>query len=262
MSKINPFKGAYLVCHKCHDRVSALRFAKCRKWYVQNLRITAKKYGVSIINYLVARDGVYILCEVADPKIISTMMQILQSSASKKFASKRGGESSMWRGRFSVTLVCGEIWIRQCMLLLDLHMIATKHFIHPAEWKYGGWQELAGTKRRYKVISTVRALNVWGPSADEKKCRAEYVSAVETCCLDNSFGCLETWTKALAVGSSGWINHLSISISSTFRSIDNLPQSALPQSYGDVEAVSLTVSLKRRRGYLDRILQRMNCADI
>lgn len=261
MNKINTFKGAYLVSHKCYERVSALRFAKCRKWYVQKLRITAKKYGVSIINYLVARDGVYVLCDLADPKLISTMMQVLQSSASKEFASKRGGESSMWRGRFSATLVHGEILIRQCMLLLDLHMTSIKHFIHPAEWKHGGWQELAGTKKRCKVISTVHALKAWGISGDEEKFRIEYVSAVETCCLDNSFGCLETWTKALAVGSAEWINHLSVAISSTFRSIDILPQSALPLSYGDIEAVSLTVSQKRRRGYLDRISQKMDCIE-
>ncbi len=260
MNKINTFKRTYLVSHKCYDRVSALRFAKCRKWYVQKLRITAKKYDVSIINYLVARDGVYFLCGVTDPKQISTMMQVLQSSASKEFASKRGGESSMWRGRFSATMVHGEILIRQCMLLLDLHMIATKHIIHPAEWKHGGWQELVGTKKRYKVISTVHALKAWGNTADEESFRTEYVSTIETCCLDQSFGCLETWIKALAVGSAEWINHLSISIPSTLKSINTIPLSALPISYGDFETVALNVSPKRRRGYLDRISQRMNCA--
>lgn len=261
MNKINTFKGTYLVSHKCYERASALRFAKCRKWYVQKLRITAKKYGVSIINYLIARDGVYFLCEVADLKLISTMMQVLQSSASKEFASKRGGESSMWRGRFSATMVHGDIWIRQCMLLLDLHMAATKRIIHPAEWKHGGWKELAGIKKRYKVISTIHASKAWTASTDEKKFSAEYVSAVETCCLDNSFGCLETWINALAVGSPGWIKHVSTSIPSSFRSINTLPRRALPLSCGNLMAAKLTVSQKKRRWYLDRISQRIGDLD-
>ena len=129
-------KGVYLISHKCHKRVNALRFVKYRKWYVKKLQLTAQNHRVSIINYLVSTDGVYLICVAEDPKIISAMMQVLQSSASKEFASKRGGESAMWRGRFNTTFVYGDVWIRNCMLLLDLHMAATRQIIHPAEWTF------------------------------------------------------------------------------------------------------------------------------
>ncbi len=257
MRKCTLIKGAYLVSHKCHQRVSALRFAKCRKWYVQNLRTTAKKYSVSIINYLVSRDGVYLLCAVDDPKLISTMMQVLQSSTSKKFASKRGGESSMWRGHFNATMVHGDIWIRQCMLLLDLHMPATKQIIHPAEWKHSGWQELAGVTKRNKVISPTHSLKIFDNNGDDISPRAEYIREVEACCLSNSFGCLETWTSALAVGSFEWIKYVSNSIPNAFKSIDILPSSASPLGNENDETVVLTISKKRRSGYLNMISQKM-----
>ena len=258
MNKSNIIMGTYLVSHKCYKKVSALRFSKHRKWYVQHLRIIAKKYSVSIINYLVASDGVYFICAVTDPIKISTMMQVMQSSVSKEFASKRGGESAMWRGRFSATFVHGDIWIRQCMLLLDLHMVATEQIIHPVEWKHSGWRELAGIRKRFKVISTVHALKAWGDTEDDENSMAEYIRAVETCCLNNSFGCLETWTHALTVGSAEWIRHVSVSIPKSFKSIDTLPCSASPLSCGDVKAVTLTVSQKRRRGYLDMISKNLN----
>ena len=250
-------KGVYLVSHKCHQRVSALRFAKCRKWYVQKLRTTANKYGVSIINYLVSGDGVYLICVVDDPKIISTMMQVLQSSSSKKFASKRGGESSMWRGRFNTTLVHGDIWIRNCILLLDLHMPATKQIIHPAEWKHSGWHELAGVTKRYKVISTAHSLKVFDNNGDDKSPRVAYIRAVESCCVSSSFGCLETWTNSLTVGSSEWIKYVSSSIPNSFKSIDTLPSSASPLDTENVETVALFISKKRRSGYLNMISQKM-----
>lgn len=250
-------KGVHLVSHKCHQRVSALRFAKCRKWYMQILRTTAKKYGVSIINYLVSEDGIYLICTADDPKIISTMMQVLQSSASKKFASKRGGESSMWQGRFNTTLVYGDIWIRQCVLLLDLHMPATKKIIHPAEWKHSGWNELAGVTKRYKVISTAHSLKVFDNNGHDKSPRSEYISAVESCCLSSSFGCLETWTSALAVGSSEWIKYVSNSIPNGFKSINTLPSSASPLDTENDETVGLIISKKRRSGYLNMISKKM-----
>jgi len=257
VKKSTLIKGVYLVSHKCHQKVSALRFAKCRKWYVQNLRTTAKKYGVSIINYLVSGDGIYLICAVDDSKIVSTMMQVLQSSASKKFASKRGGESAMWRGRVNATLVHGDIWIRQCMLLLDLHMPATKQIIHPAEWKHSGWHELAGVTKRYKVISTAHSLKVFDNNGDDKSPRVAYIRAVESCCVSSSFGCLETWTSALTVGSSEWIKYVSNSIPNGFKSIHTLPSSASPLETEKDETVALIISKKRRSGYLNMISQKM-----
>ncbi len=165
----------------------------------------------------------------------------------------------MWRGRFNATFVHGDFRIRQCMLLLDLHMAAVEQIIHPAEWKHSGWRELAGIKKRCKIISTAHALKAWGYNGNDKNCRTEYIKAVEACCLNNSFGCLETWTKALAVGSSEWIKNVSESIPNAFKSIDTFPSSASPLSAGNNKAVALTISKKRRRGYLDIISQKMGC---
>ncbi len=250
-------KRAYLISHKCHKRVSALRFAKHRKWYVKRLRLTTQKYGVSIINYLVSKDGVYLLCAAEDPKILSGMMQVLQSSASKEFASRRGGESAMWQGRFNATFVYGDVWIRKCMLLLDLHMVATGQIIHPAEWEQSGWFELAGIKKRNKIISSTQAIAPWEHKRNHEKFREKYISSVEACCLKKSYGCLETWTNALAIGSFEWIKHVSESIPDAFKTIDSLPSSASPFDDGNNDTVALIISKKRRRGYLDMIFKKM-----
>lgn len=249
-------KGVYLISHKCHKRVNALRFVKYRKWYVKKLQLTAQNHRVSIINYLVSTDGVYLICVAEDPKIISAMMQVLQSSASKEFASKRGGESAMWRGRFNTTFVYGDVWIRNCMLLLDLHMAATRQIIHPAEWEHCGWLELTGIKKRCKTISTAHAIEAWGYQGNYEKFRARYIRSVEICCLSNFFGCLETWTNALAVGSSEWIKYVSESIPDAFKSIDSFPSSASPLNDGNNNTAALTISKKRRRGYLNMISQK------
>lgn len=144
------------------------------------------------------------------------------------------------------------------MLLLDLHMPATKQIIHPAEWKHSGWHELAGVTKRNKVIATAISLKVFdNNNGDDKRPRAEYISAVESCCLSGSFGCLETWTSALAVGSSEWIKYVSNSIPNGFKSIDILPSSASPLDTENVETVALFISKKRRSGYLNMISQKM-----
>jgi len=248
-------KDGYLISHRCHERVSALRFMKSRKWYAERLRVTAKRHRISIINYLIAEDGVHLACAAENPDMISAMMQDLQSSTSKKFSSKRGGESSMWQGRFKATFIHGGIWMRQCMLLLDLQVIATGKCNHPAEWKYSGWHELVGIKKRYRVISISHAMEAWGAGINIKKFRSEYVRAIEACCTNKSFGCLVTWADALAVGPSEWIADVSIAISENYKTTSTVPVSASPLNDGDGDTVALQTSTKRRRGYLDRIFR-------
>lgn len=241
-------KDGYLVSHRCHERVSALRFMKSRKWYAERLRVTAKRHRISIINYLIAENGVHLACAAENPDMISAMMQDLQSSTSKKFANKRGGESSMWQGRFKSTFIHGGIWMRQCMLLLDLQVIATGKCIHPAEWKYSGWHELVGIKKRYRVISMSHAMEAWEAGINIKKFRLEYVRAIEACCTNKSFGCLATWADALAVGPSEWITDVSISIPENCKTTNTVPISASPSNDGDGDTVALQTSTKRRRG--------------
>jgi putative transposase len=196
---------------------------KSRKWYAERLRVTAKRNRVPIINYLIAEDGVHLACAAENPGMISAMMQDLQSSASKKISSKRGGESSMWQGRFKATFIHGGIWIKQCMLLLDLQMIATGKCNHPAEWEYSGWHELVGIKKRYRVISISHAMQAWEVGTNIKQFRSDYVRAIEACCTNRSLGCLATWTNALAVGPSEWIADVSLSIPESCKTTSTVP---------------------------------------
>lgn len=253
MKKSVLIKGAYLVSHKCYKKVRALRFVKARKWYTARLRSTAIKYRVAIINYLVAVDGIYLICVANNPAEISAMMQALQSSASKQFASKRGGESAMWQGRFDTTFVHGRIWVKQCMLMLDLHMVATGQVNHPAEWEHSGWHEIVGIKKRNRVISATHAMGALGNEENFEKLRADYIRVIENCCLNKSLGCLETWANALAIGSSDWIGKVSESIPEVFRTIDIVPKTASPLNEENDNTVALKISKKRRRGYLNRI---------
>lgn len=250
-------KEGYLVSHRCHERVSALRFMKARKWYAERLRVTAKKHRIPIINYLIAKDGVHLICAAENPDMISSMMQDLQSSTSKKFASKRGGESSMWQGRFKATCIHGGTWIKQCVLLLDLQMIATGKCNHPAEWEHSGWHELVGIKKRYRVISIPHTMEAWGAGTNIKQFRSDYVRVLEACCTNKSFGCLATWTNALAVGPSGWIADVGVSIPESYKSTNTVPISASPINNGDGNTVALQTSTKRRRGYLGRIYRQL-----
>ena len=215
------------------------------------------RYKVSIINYLVAVDGIYFICIASHPAEISAMMQVLQSSASKQFANKRGGESAMWQGRFDTTFIHGRTWVKQCMLMLDLHMVATDQVNHPAEWEHSGWHELTGIKKRNRVISVAHAMGALGDEENVEKLRTDYIRVIENCCLNKSLGCLETWTNALAMGSSEWIGKVSESIPEVFRTIDIVQRAASPLNEENDNFVALKISKKRRRSYLHRVLRKM-----
>ena len=159
----------------------------------------------------------------------------------------------MWLGRFDTTVIHGRIWVKQCMIMLDLQMVATDQVNHPAEWEHSGWHELVGIKKRNLVISAAHAMGVLGNEENLEKLRTDYIRVIENCCLNKSLGCLETWANALAIGSPEGIGKVSKTIPEVFRTIDIVPR-ASPLNDGNDNTVALRISKKRRRSYLNRIL--------
>lgn len=163
----------------------------------------------------------------------------------------------MWQGRFKTTIIHGGIWIKQCMLLLDLKMIATRKCKHPAEWEYSGWHELVGIKKRYKVTSISHAMEAWEAGTNLKKFRTDYIRAIESCCMNKSFGCLATWTDALAIGPSEWIASVTAFIPESCKATNVVSISASPLNDEDGNTVALETATNRRRGYLDKITRKI-----
>ena len=104
------------------------------------------------------------------------------------------------------------------------------------------------------MISAAHAMGALGDERNFEKLRSDYIRVIENCCLNKSPGCLETWTNALAIGSSDWIGKVSESIPEVFRTIALVPRTASPLHEENDNIVALKISKKRRRGYLNRIL--------
>ena len=243
-----------LISHQCHDRVNALKFKRLRRWYTEALRTTARKNKVPIIDYLIADNAIFILCQTKNPARLSAMMQVLQSASSKNFAHKRGGESSMWKGRFGITMIQRGVWASQCMLMLDLSMVASGRVTHPVEWEHSGWTEITKEKQRYRIIkpeSIAEACYTYS-EIGYIQYRNDYINKMEACLTDKSYGYLELWAESLAVGSEDWIEFVANILPSSYRTIEILPESIVPMSMAQ-RIYILKAPKKKRRSRVDYI---------
>jgi putative transposase len=51
------------ITHRCHKREFLLKFSKDRHWYLQWLYHARRRYGLSILNYLVTSNHAHLLVE-------------------------------------------------------------------------------------------------------------------------------------------------------------------------------------------------------
>ena len=68
----------YHLTHRCHNRSFLLRFAVDRSAYCQRLRIAAKKFRISLLNYAITSNHTHLLVTSRQTRSISRFMQKLE----------------------------------------------------------------------------------------------------------------------------------------------------------------------------------------
>ena len=204
----------YHITQRCQERRFLLKFAIDRRNYVRRLYYFSRTSPVSVLNYMVTSNHVHLLLWSKQAKDISVLLRDLQGNTARDYNRRKGREGALWSGRYHPTLIENGKHLGRCLFYLDLNMVRARACEHPREWDACGYHELSGQRQRYQVIDQVRLARCLGhPSTagfrqwyentlTEKLSRAE--SEREP-----------YWSKALAVGSIGWIKSMGIKLDVT-----------------------------------------------
>jgi putative transposase len=111
-----------------------------------------KHWDGLILNYVITSNHVHILVWAPQLSDISAMMHWLQGTVAQDFNRRTRRDGSFWRGRFQPILVQSGSHLARCLLYLDLNMVRAQVVFHPSEWAFGGYQELCGTRKRYRCL--------------------------------------------------------------------------------------------------------------
>ena len=85
---------------------------------------------------------------------------------------------AFWSDRYHCTLVDGGAYAWNCMKYIDLNMDRARVVAHPSEWKWCGYDELDGTRQRYRLLDLESVVR-WQDGVSCEEFTPEYRRAIE-----------------------------------------------------------------------------------
>jgi len=200
--------AAYHLTHRCHDREFLLRFACDRTRYREILREELSGSAVALLNYTVTSNHVHLLVGEAGPGPVARLMQAVQGRFAEEYNRRKTRQGAFWSDRYHATMIDDGEHLWACLRYIDLNMVRAGVVNHPREWEWTGWHELAGDRKRYRLIDRDALLGRMEGITWERF-RAHYAEMIEGAVrqplqLERE----RAWTESVAVGSPAFVKGL------------------------------------------------------
>ena len=112
------------ITHRCHKREFLLKFARDRRRWLEWLLEAKKRYGISILNYSVTSNNIYLI--VRDHKgeeAIARLVPLIAGRTGQEFNQRKRRKGAFWEDRYHATAVEGDSHLVRCMVYVDLNMV-------------------------------------------------------------------------------------------------------------------------------------------
>ena len=189
------------ITQRCHQREFLLRADAERRRWVYWLYQARKRYGLSVLDYVVTRNHVHLLVRDTGPGVIASSMQLISGRTAQEFNYRHDRRGAFWEDRYHATAVQSDLHLARCLVYIDLNMVRAGEVAHPADWPRGGYAELQNPRRRagrldYEALmeilkcDSLRSLQLARCSWVDQKLEE-----------DRALERVPEWTESLAVGS-------------------------------------------------------------
>ncbi|MBT7065369.1 MAG: transposase [Verrucomicrobia bacterium] len=194
----------YHLTQRCHNREFLLCRAKDRDVYREWLRQGVKRHGVSVYGFCVTCSHVHVLTHVDSVEDVSSLMHLASGATAKRYNLRKGRTGSMWQHPYQCTIVEDGRHLLNCLTYIDMNMVRAGVVSHPQEWKWCGYDELVGSRRRYRILDIGRLLQSLDVTSEEQL-RRYYTEAIRERIEMGRLQRESHWSDSLAVGSEEFV---------------------------------------------------------
>jgi len=122
--------------HRCHKKEFLLKFARDRRRWMEWLFEAKKRYGISILNYMVTSNHIHLLVsDDGDRDTIPKSIQLIAGRTGQEYNQRKKRNGAFWEDRYHATAVERDDHLAQCMAYIDLKMVRAGVVKRPEEWK-------------------------------------------------------------------------------------------------------------------------------
>jgi putative transposase len=136
------------IIHRCHGKSFLLKFARDRHSYLRWLFEAKKRFGLSVLDYIVTCNHVHLLT----PKVIANSMQLIAGRSGQEYNQRKGRHGAFWEDRYHATAIEANEHLQRCLVYIDLNMVRARVVRHPHDWTHSGYREIQNPPKRYGII--------------------------------------------------------------------------------------------------------------
>ena len=132
-------------------------------------------------------------------------MQLPSGAVARRLNRRKGHEGSVWEHPYHCTMIQDGRHLLNCLRYVDLNMVRAGVVEHPQDWRWCGYDELTGKRKRYRLIDVPRLLQ--SLDLDESKDLARlHTEGVENQIARRAMKRQAFWSESLAVGNREYID--------------------------------------------------------
>lgn len=200
------------ITHRCHKREFLFKFSKDRRRWLQWLYQARKRYGLSILNYIVTSNHIHLLIkDDGDQETISRSIQLVAGRVGQEYNRRKKRQGAFWEDRYHATAVDKGDHFLRCLVYIDLNMVRAGVVKHPAEWPFSGYNEIRHPKRKNILIHYEKLMELCGAESYSALKRNHQMLVEEVLCAGKQVRD-EKWTKSIAVGSQNYVHHIKMQL--------------------------------------------------
>jgi len=193
--------------HRCHQRQFLLKFARDRRRYLHWVFEAKKRFGLSVLNYMVTSNHVHLLVKDTGEHVIPQSMQLIAGRTAQEYNQRKGRQGAFWEDRYHATAIEVDEHLHRCLVYIDLNMVRAAVVKHPMEWAHSGYREIQQPPERYAVIDLrgLMALCGFTEAGEFQQAHRQWVGEV----LDGEMALRDDrWSTAIAVGGLAFVDRV------------------------------------------------------
>ena len=108
--------------HRCHKKEYLLKFSKDRQQWIKYLFAVKKKFGLTILDYMVTSNHTHLLVYDNDGKrVIPQSIQFLAGRTAQDYNNRKNRLGAFWQDRYHATAVETGEHLKKCLVYIDLY---------------------------------------------------------------------------------------------------------------------------------------------
>jgi REP element-mobilizing transposase RayT len=196
------------ITHRCHKREFLLKFSKDRRRYLQWLYQARKRYGLTILNYMVTCNHIHLLVfDDGDRNVIPSSMQLVAGRTGQEYNQRKGRKGAYWEDRYHATAVEAGGHLARCLVYIDTNMVRAGVVSHPSMWSFSGYNEIQEPRKKNILIDYERLQKLLGSSSYEQLRASHQGWIAEYLGTDTKYR-QEEWTGSIAVGGRSFLENV------------------------------------------------------